>query len=66
MSFMNNISSYLKEGGLHIFSIPNLEKMLIQKYTNCLNFEHTTFITEPYVDYMLSKHKFKILKKEFF
>ena len=53
MSFMNNISSYLKEGGLHIFSIPNLEKMLIQKYTNCLNFEHTTFITEPYVDYSI-------------
>lgn len=66
MEFMENVSSYLKEGDLHIFSIPNLEQMLIQNYTNCLDFEHTTFITEPYVDFMLSKNKFKIIKKEYF
>ena len=43
-----------------------MEEMLKRKYTNCLNFEHTVFITEPYVDYLLSKNGFKLLDKEYF
>ena len=43
-----------------------MEEMLKRKYTNCLNFEHTVFITEPYVDYLLSKNGFKLIDKEYF
>ena len=40
--------------------------MLERKYTNGLNFEHTVFLTEPYIDYLLSKHGFRLLEKKFF
>jgi hypothetical protein len=49
-----------------LFSLPNLEEMLKRKYTNALNFEHTIFLTEPYIEYLLSKHHFRVIKKEYF
>ena len=64
--FISHISKFLKEGQNLIFSIPNLEVMLKKKFTNCLNFEHTVFLTEPYIDYLLAKHNFEIIKKEYF
>ena len=64
--FLSNISKFLKDGQKLIFSIPNMEEMLKRKYTNCLNFEHTYFITEPYVDYLLSKNGFRLIEKQYF
>lgn len=49
-----------------IFSVPNLEIMLKKKYTNCINFEHTIFLTQPFIKYFLSIYGFKIVKKKFF
>lgn len=43
-----------------------MEEMLKRKYTNCINFEHTVLLTEPYVDYLLSKHGFREVDKEYF
>ena len=43
-----------------------MEEMLKRKYTNCLNFEHTVFITEPYIEYLLSKHNFRQVAKKYF
>ena len=43
-----------------------MEEMLKRKYTNCINFEHTVFITEPYIEYLLSKHGFKQVAKQYF
>ena len=64
--FIIHISNFLEEGQKLIFSIPNLEEMLKRKYTNCINFEHTVFITEPYIDYLLSKHGFRQVAKKYF
>ena len=64
--FINHISNFLDEGQKLIFSLPNMEEMLKRKYTNCINFEHTVCITEPYVEYLLSKHGFKQVAKEYF
>ena len=64
--FVSQISNLLKEGDKLIFSVPNLEEMLKRKYTNCLNFEHTIFITEPYINYLLSKNGFELLDKQYF
>jgi hypothetical protein len=64
--FISHISNFLEEGQKLIFSLPNMEEMLKRKYTNCLNFEHTVFITEPYVDHLLSKHGFKQVAKQYF
>jgi 2-polyprenyl-3-methyl-5-hydroxy-6-metoxy-1,4-benzoquinol methylase len=64
--FMHNLSNFIPEGKRLIFSLPNMKKMLERKYTNCINFEHTVFLTEDYVDYLLGKYGFSILKKEYF
>lgn len=65
-SFVQHISGFLLEGKHLIFSLPNMEAMLKRKYTNCINFEHTIFLTEPYVEYLLHQHGFKILEREYF
>ena len=49
-----------------IFSLPNMEEMLKRNYTNCLNFEHTVFITEPYIEFFLSKYGFRLIEKKYF
>ncbi len=49
-----------------IFSIPNLNEMLIRKYTNCLNFEHTIFITEPLIEFLLSSNGFQLIEKSYY
>jgi len=64
--FLNSISKFIKDGQKLIFSLPNMEEMLRRKYTNCLNFEHTFFITEPYVEYLLSKKGFRRIDKKYF
>ena len=64
--FVSHLSKFLEEGKKLIFSIPNMEEMLKRKYTNCINFEHTVFLTEPYVEYLLSKYGFKQIEKKYF
>ena len=64
--FMSYISSFLKQDQNLVFSIPNLEVMLRKKYTNAINFEHTVFLTEPYIEFLLAKNHFRVLKKEYF
>ncbi len=61
--FFIDVSKYLIPGGLHIFSFPNLQEWLLRKYLNCLNFEHTIFLTENYVDCILKRTGFELLKK---
>ncbi|MCX6784673.1 MAG: class I SAM-dependent methyltransferase [Candidatus Komeilibacteria bacterium] len=64
--FLGQISSFLKDGQKHIFTFPKMLEMLKNNYTNCLNFEHTVFLTEELVDYLLEQNGFKILEKEYF
>jgi hypothetical protein len=40
--------------------------MLQRQYTNCLNFEHTVYLTEDYIELMLSRHGFRVVEKEYF
>ncbi len=64
--FMRDLSSFMPEGKKMIFSLPNMQAMLEKKYTNCLNFEHTVLLSEEYIDYLLAKHGFRLLEKEYF
>jgi 2-polyprenyl-3-methyl-5-hydroxy-6-metoxy-1,4-benzoquinol methylase len=66
LSFMSHLKNILSVGDRLIFSVPNLREMLYRKYTNCINFEHTLFLTEPYIDYLLTTHGFEIITKELF
>lgn len=56
----NSNSAYL------IFSLPNMQKWLENKFTNCLNYEHTIFLNESVIEFLLRKNRFKILKKQYF
>ena len=64
--FMSHLSGFMAAGQYLIFSLPNMQIWLDRKYTNCINFEHTVFLTEPYVDYLLTKHGYRLLNKEYF
>jgi hypothetical protein len=64
--FMRHLSKFMGGGQHLVFSLPNLQVMLERKYTNCINFEHTIFLTEPYVEFFLAKHGFRLLAKEYF
>lgn len=64
--FVEDISGFLDEGGMHIFSVPRMQVMLENGYTNCINFEHTTYLTEQYIDYILSEYGFSILEKKYY
>lgn len=64
--FFKHLSSYVQPGKRIAFSLPNMQAMLERYYTNCINFEHTLFLTEPYIEHILSKNGFEIEKKEYF
>lgn len=64
--FMVQCEKLLGNGKRMIFSVPNLKETLARKYTNALNFEHTYFISEDYVEEILRKHSFRLLGKKYF
>lgn len=64
--FLQQISDVLEEGGKHVFSVPNLFKYLQNKFVNTLNFEHTIFLTEEVIDYLLIKNKLEIIDKVYY
>ena len=66
LNFMASVSRLLKPGKRQIFSVPNLRIMLQRKYANCINFEHTVFMAEPFVDYILQQNNFRTEKKQYF
>lgn len=61
--FINSVSAILKKNGHMVFSIPNLKKQLENNYTSVLTFEHTVYISEEYVDYLLAESGFEIKAK---
>lgn len=64
--FIAKIHSNLQIGKFHIFSIPNLELYLKNKFPNMMNFEHTLFLNEYFVDYAMEKYSFEIIEKKYF
>ncbi len=64
--FLKQIHDFLKIGDFHLFAFPNMFPMLEKKFTNCLNFEHTLFLTEYFTDYLLKITGFEIVAKEYY
>lgn len=64
--FMSHLSQFMRAGQHLIFSLPNQEAMMRRKYNNCINFEHTIFLTEPYVEFLLGKYGFRLVAKDYF
>jgi len=64
--FLSHQSSFMQESSLLLFSVPNMQVMIDNNYTNCVNFEHTMLLTEPYIEYLLAKHGYALVDKEYF
>lgn len=64
--FMSTVSSILKQDMRMVFSVPNLKALLKNGTTSVLNFEHNIYLTEEYIDFLLSEYGFKIEDKQYF
>lgn len=66
LKFIKNCADRLSKGNKIIFSVPNLQMMVKNKYTNAINFEHTIFLTEKYIEYLFKINSFKLVLKEYY
>jgi SAM-dependent methyltransferase len=66
LEFVRHISRFMSAGKKIIFSVPNMQAMLEKNYSNCINFEHTFLLSEPYIDYLLTNSGFRIVNKQYF
>lgn len=66
VSFMEALSAFSPIGTKLVFSVPNMLEMLKRKYTNCVNFEHTFLLTEPFIEYLLTRAGFELERKQLF
>ena len=64
--FMKLLGAFVPENNFLFFSVPNLYKWLKNKFTNSIMFEHSIFLAESYIDYLLTKYGFRLLKKDKF
>ena len=61
--FLKLINLLLVDGGKHIFSMPNMANMILNKQANAMNFEHPFYYDENLVENILKNNGFKIIKK---
>ncbi|WP_286784766.1 MULTISPECIES: class I SAM-dependent methyltransferase [Pseudomonas] len=66
LSFLRDLKRFIKVGKRLIFSVPNMKVMVERKFTNVLNFEHTIYLSEQYIDFMLAGNGFRLERKEYF
>ena len=66
LEFMQHVSSFMKKDSLLIMSVPNLEAMLRNNHTNCLNFEHTYFASQHYVQFFLDHFGYDLVEEGYF
>lgn len=62
IDFMSSIATISSPGSAHIFSVPKLDEYLKSKFTNTLNFEHTYYLTDKVIRYLLARFGFAILE----
>jgi len=60
VSFAKKLSNFIPEGRDLIFSVPNIKEMLIRKYTNALNFEHTFLLNHELVMFLMESNGFSL------
>ena len=60
ISFSKKLSDFIPEGKDLIFTVPNIKEMMIRKYTNALNFEHTFLLNHELVLYLMESNGFSL------
>jgi len=63
IDFLKKIFKDLNDDGVQFISIPNMRHWLKQGYTNTINFEHTYYLDEFVLEYVLARAGFSIDKK---
>jgi predicted SAM-dependent methyltransferase len=63
MSFIKKVRDILVDGGYQYISIPNMRDWLSKGYTNTLMFEHTYYIDEYVLEFILNSNGFIIEEK---
>lgn len=63
MTFINKVRDVLVDGGYQYISIPNMRDWLSKGYTNTLMFEHTYYIDEYVLEFILNNNGFIIEDK---
>lgn len=63
---LEQINNLLPVGGKMIFSVPNMKVWLGKKYGNCLMFEHTYYLPEEVVEFLIEEYGFKVICKQYF
>lgn len=66
LKFLSNCHDFLDSDGKLLFSVPNIFEMVRRGYSNAINFEHTIFLTENIIQFLLGKTGFEILDKQYF
>ena len=63
--FFNNLSK-LPKGTKMCISVPALKQHLQQQFTNTINFEHTYFCTEEFIEWYLGCYGFDLLDRQYY
>lgn len=63
VDFLNKINSLLDYGDHQYISIPNMKYWLENNFTNTLSFEHTFYVDELVLKYLLNKTGFIVVDK---
>ncbi len=64
--FLSSIYNSLKDNGLHIFAVPNMEPMVKKGIASAMNFEHPFYLNEYTIKILLKKTGFRILEKKYY
>jgi hypothetical protein len=56
---------FLQEGQWHIFSVPRFEVWLQRGYSNALHFEHTLYLTEDNIEYLIKSSGLEVRSKKY-
>lgn len=64
IKFLEKASSVLEPGGIQYISIPNMRYWLANGFTNTLSFEHTFYVDEIVLNYLLNKTGFKVVDQQ--
>jgi 2-polyprenyl-3-methyl-5-hydroxy-6-metoxy-1,4-benzoquinol methylase len=64
--FLELLAKKTKHNSNHIFSLPNLKVWLKKKHSNTIFFEHSLFLEEEYLDFLINKNGFEIVEKAFY
>jgi predicted SAM-dependent methyltransferase len=60
---LNDMWNCLKKDGQLILSIPNIENMILDKFTNALSFEHTYYTNESLLTFLLKSAGYEVVEK---